>query len=81
MAQRFVACKKARPRALATPPDRFLPLAEARGRQIAYGGGKLAARGPIDWRLDGSGRVWFAYAHLDAPNSRADKVLELEFGL
>ena len=24
--------------------------------------------------------VWFAYAHLDAPNS-AGKVLELEFGL
>ena len=31
--------------------------------------------------MDGSGRVWFAYAHLDAPNSTAGKVLELEFGL
>ena len=69
LAQRFVACRKAPQRALATSSDRFLPLAEARGRQIAYGGGKLAGQGPVEWKLDGSGRVWFAYAHLDAPNS------------
>ena len=65
-----VACRKARPRALATPPDRFLPLAEARGRQIAYGGRKSAARGPVVgvWTdLEGFGS---RYAHLDAPNSR-----------
>ena len=73
-----VVRRKARPRTLATPPDRFLPL-EARGQQAAFKKRKLAARGPVDWSLDGSGRVWFALCH-DAPNS-AGKVLELEFGL
>ena len=43
----------------ATPSDRFLPLGEARGQQI-YRDRGFAARGPVAWRLDGSGRVWFA---------------------
>ena len=66
MAKRLVACRKARPRALATFSDPFLPLAEARGQQI-YRDRGFAARGPVEWRLDGSGRVWFAYANRVRP--------------
>ena len=67
--------RKARPRALATPPDRFLLLAEARGQQIVREGRRLADQGPVDWRSDGSGRVWFAYARFVRPELCSGKVL------
>ena len=75
-----MARRKARPRA---PSDAFrpiLPPGEARAGNKQLKIGLPAGRGPVDWRLDDSGRVWFALCPPRRPEL-AGKVLELEFGL
>ena len=77
-----MAWRKAPPRALSDAFRPILPLVEARGQQIYKGDGGLAARVPVDWRLDGSGRVWFAYARFVRPELlRRQSFGKLEFGL
>jgi len=73
-----VARRKARPRATSDAFRPILPPAETRAGNNNL---KLAARGPVDWRLDDSGRVWFALSTSTPRTLHADKVLELEFGL
>ena len=78
LAQRFVACRKARPRA---PSDAFrpiLPLAEARAGNKQL---KIGRQGT--GRLE-IGRLWCGLVRVRpvrTPRTRAGKVLELEFGL
>ena len=66
-----MAFRKARSRALATSSDRFLAAGGGPRATNLQGDRGLAAQGPVDWRLDGSGMVWFAYAHLVRPELRA----------
>ena len=70
-----MARRKARPRALSDAFRPILPLGGSRRQQKTEGDWKLAAQGPVDWRLDGFGRVWFAYARFVRPELCPGKVL------